>query len=260
MFSEIPAKAHMSDKSIIHEYVSPDISAIGPWAYSGCSNMTDIRLPAGCDVANTAFKGCDELAYIYLYRKDDPDYVNHINISPYLLALMIKAWPKETSGLIRIASETQTFLREFDDRMTHYMLEPDETGFVPFLAGGEEDYDDNDEALRRFAGSVLRRKILMIYERLFISRSDSEATSVPDDIYSEYLGFLRSNNPVPAFSVLTESKVRRSEFAGLYFDLELNKEVSNEELLKLASSDTSLRARILVNTSGPGHDLNSYDL
>nr|MCR5511868.1 hypothetical protein [Lachnospiraceae bacterium] len=138
MFSEIPAKAHMSDKSIIHEYVSPDILSIGPWAYSGCSNMTDIRLTAGCDVANTAFKGCDELEYIYLYRKDDPDYVNHINISPYLLALMIKAWPKETSGLIRIASDNETFLREFDDRMTHYMLEPDETGFVPFLAGGEE--------------------------------------------------------------------------------------------------------------------------
>ena len=260
MLHEIPAKAHMSDKSIIHEYVSPEIKKIGSWAYSGCSNMTDIHISADCDVENTAFKGCDKLTYIYLYPVGDMNYVNRINVSPYLLALSIKAWPKDTSTLICIASGNETFIREFDSRLIHYLSEPNDTGFVPFLAGGEEDYDDNEAAKLIFSESILRLKILMIYERILISRSHPENLSVSDEIYALYLRFLKENNPDPVFSVLTKAGEHRSEFADLYFDLELNKEVSNEELLKLASSDTSLRARVLVNTSGPAQNQDFFNL
>ena len=260
MLNEIPAKAHMSDKSIIHEYVSPEIKKIGPWAYSGCSNMTDIHIGADCEVENTAFKGCDELSYINLYSVDDSSYVNHINVSPYLLALSIKAWPKETSSLVRSASDNAAFMCQFDGRMINYLKEPNETGFVPFLAGGEEDYDDNDAALLRFSESVLRLKLLMIYERILISRSDPENLSVQETVYASYLRFIRENNPDPAFTVLTEAKEHRLEFADLYFELGLNKEASNEELLKLASSDTSLRALILVNTKDRGRNLNTLNL
>ena len=260
MLNEIPAKAHMSDKSIIHEYLSREIKKIGPWAYSGCVNLHDIHMTADCDVSNTAFKGCENLTAICLYSGDDKSYVNHINISPYLLALSVRAWQKDTSSLILTASDNIAFIQEFDSRMLNYLKEPDNTGFVPFLAGGEEDYDDNEAAMLKYSESILKLKILMIYERILISRTASEDYSVPDDIYANYLIFLKKNNPDPVFTVLTEAKEHRTEFADLYFELGLNKEASNEELLKLASSDTSLRALILVNNPDSGQKLDTLNL
>ena len=40
------------------------VTAIGPNAFANCANLTQIRLPADCDIDETAFDGCGAV-YVY---------------------------------------------------------------------------------------------------------------------------------------------------------------------------------------------------
>ncbi len=234
----------MGDKRIIRETVPPDTKRIWEWAYANCKNMTEIFLPAGCEVCDNVFYGCDSLNRVCIYDKtaSDTEPVPR-NISPELLALSIHARSDEVHDLIKCSCVDKEFIRAFDEHISRYVREPDDNGFEPFLAGGEEDYEDASKEEERFVLNRQKTKVTMIYERMLLA----DSFPIPEDIYAACVSYLKDHNPVPAFLILTDAPLHRNDYRKIYFDLLLDKDVLSETLLELAQNDTMLRAKILAS-------------
>lgn len=245
----IAKKAHMGDKRIVSETVPHTVTAIEEWAYANCSSLSCICIPVGCDVADNAFAGCGKLEKVCLYREDTSEALSGVmNISPVLLAMAIHAWPKDTGLLIDIAGDNERFINYMDTRLPVFLNTPDEDGFTPFLAGGEEDYEDADAALKIYAAERLKLKAAMIYERISLS----DAADIPQDRYARYTDYLKRNNPHPVFEILNHNYINRDVYCELYFSLGLDHEADPEELILLSSDDTELRARVLSSAHSAG--------
>ncbi len=234
----------MGDKKIINESLGPDTAVIENWAYARCKNLREISIPRGCVVADNAFEGCDSLSSVYLYGPDDTPGDEASFRLHTLLAMCIQAWSVETGLLIDEAADEERFLKYFDRRMLLFTHEKDDEGFVPFLAGGEEDYEDEEKLRQIYARRRCCLKISMIYERALINR----------DIPAEFTDFLTKNNPDPAFTILKSDLEHRTACRDLYFEYGLNLKVSTDELLRLSEGDPVLRAYVLNHSESGSYD------
>ena len=260
----------MGDKNLISVIIPSEIVNIEDWAYANCENLREIWIPCGCRVSNKAFIRCNNLSSVHLYQKASETPVNSY---PDLLGLAIRTWCSDTDMLISQASEDDMFLEYYDDKLARYLNEPDDKGFKPFLAGGEEDYADENDEYERYVDQTRRNKILLIYERLCYKSPDqclgegehidttdishertSTDSSYPDHINQAYIDYLRSFNPDISFCILTARNANTESYQKIYFDLGLDKDVDPEILLGMAGQDTALRAMIIEHRSSAFND------
>ena len=266
----ISARAHLGDKNLISAIIPTDVVNIEDWAYANCKNLHEIWIPVGCKVSNKAFIRCNSLSSVHLYQNE---YETPANSYPHLLGLAIRTWCSDTDILISQASEDDGFLKYFDDRLIRYLNEPDDKGFKPFLAGGEEDYADEDDEYERYVNLTRRNKILLIYERLSYILLDHRIYNVeyiynagitketaptdrsyPDHADQAFVDYLHRLNPHISFGILTDSNANAESYRRIYFDLSLDKDVDPEILLGMAGQDTALRAMIIEHRSSMLND------
>ncbi|MCR5250414.1 MAG: leucine-rich repeat domain-containing protein [Lachnospiraceae bacterium] len=239
--SVIKRKQHFADRKLNSVTVPEDTVSIGEWAYAFCGGLREIRIPVGCEVADKAFQGSEELARIFLYEKSG-EGVHDVNGAPELLALAVLAWPEHTRSAIAEAAEDEGFLSRFDSKMKTYLSEDDADAYSPFLAGGEEDYADEGEEKERFIFSVRLKKAKMIFERLLCAGGPDEETK------AAYLKWLGLHNPEIPFALIRSAGERRPDYERLYFQCRLQEAADAETLLRCADDDVELRSAILRHT------------
>ena len=249
--SGVLPKAHFSDRTLTDVILDDDITEIGVWAYAKCVNLKEITIPIGCVVSDRAFEGCSSLEMIH---------ISGIEYLAHLLALAVRNRPLDTFRMTEAAMRSGStdgaeFFEVFDELLSRYLAEPDNSGYVPFLAGGEEDYADDRLLEEAFIRERRKEKARLAYERLRVG--DESANNSVDsgiDIEKVCLEYLRDNNPEISFALLAEPGAYMQDYRKSYFENGLNKEADTEELLEMSGRDTGLRARVLAYSGADGQD------
>lgn len=235
---QIIAKEFINNPYLTEYIIPPDITSVGEWAFARCRNLHTVYIPAGCSVSNRSFEKCPALSEVYIYEHSP---VNPIPGYPHLLALALRTWDREADAFIDNAVDNSELIVYFDNRLYRYLDAPDDDGFDPFLAGGEEDYDDAS-ALKDYIRDVRLAKVNLMYERLSI------AAPVSDKLKGMIMDRLIRYNPDISFAALTPQSEANRSYRELYFELELYRQTDLESLLRIAENDTRLRAMILEHS------------
>ena len=252
----IPKKAHLNDRTLREEIVPAGVRVIEDWAYAGCKNLTKVSLPDTIEsVSSKAFAGCEALREIHIYPASDGVAGDPDKQISHLLALSVRAWPAGTQELIRKAIEAEKeedcgiFQDPFDALLSAYLEEPDDAGFAPFLAGGEEDYDGEENDVDAFVQKKREEKVHLIYERMRI---------FPD--HAEWmLAFLKKHRCGAAFTFLLREEPYMRQYRDLFFRLRIPEAEDVQTLLSLCAEDGELRSRVLGIRAQAGPDTDPFD-
>jgi len=228
----IKKKAHLNDKTLYTETIPMGVLSIEDWAYSGCCNLGEIYMPSSVkNISHKAFKGCDKLDNIFIYE-NDPALV--LNNAPHLLALAVKKWPEKTGELVEKSLDPEVFLRLYDELLVAFLDEPDEVGFDPFPAGGEEDYEGEENDLPLFIMRKQEQKAHMIYERLRCDRA-----------LDVYITYLKNHRTDAAFTFLLRHSLYENAYRKLYLELKLPEKEELPTLIELSEEDVELKSMLI---------------
>ena len=180
------------------------VTGIAKKAFLGCLKMTELVLPSTIrTIEDYAFASCKSLVSISMPRQveslgnrvfHDLRSVKQIVFSDaeesladisYLCAIMTQELSMDDVNAFCFAGEDSWWER-FDSSLLAFIKRLDEEGFSPFLAGGEEDYEDANNDINYYCRQRRIRKIICILERLLVEKNLSK------DILDEYLMYLDS--------------------------------------------------------------------
>ena len=208
MEKKIPAQLHLGDKTLLSDIIPAGTGSVGDWAYAYCSALKWLAIPDSVHtIGKEVFDHCTSLEHIFCYKGSgfDPgelpvDKDSALYQAARLNALALSCFSSPLDTFIRMGDDPDDTLRRWDEECLDHLSSPDEIGFKPFLAGGEEDYGDHDEQLKQHICARQLCKARIIYTCLFTVSAASFAIS--SDLSREYLDRLRTN-PM-AVSLLNE--------------------------------------------------------
>ena len=237
----IKKKAHLGDRKIVNETIPEGVTTIEDWAYAHCKLLNKIYIPdTVVSISPKTFDGCDNLQEVFIYKGEDV-----LNDNPHLLALSIKTWANDINEFVLAASKPDRFYSIFDLKLTKYLEENDDVGFDPFLAGGEEDYEDDDNDIDLFIAKRQVEKCILIYERIL---SEDAGHTINKDTKDSYIEYLKLRRTTHAFDALLKDDIYVSPYRKVYFALDLISAKEASKLLEVARDDKELSS-ILINVS-----------
>ncbi|MCR4691251.1 MAG: hypothetical protein K5739_07900 [Lachnospiraceae bacterium] len=247
----IGKKEHYLDKEMETAIVPPDCTLVEDWAFGFCPALTKTWIPSGCRVSEKAFAGSDGLEEIFLYADAQAlELGRSINEDPMLLALWIKNCPRDMEKALKMAGEGEAFYPWFDESLMRLLKQPDDTGFTPFLAGGEEDYSDEGEEKKAYIRKMKKEKIRLAACRLFSDRADEDVEKEPGSVTAVALdlfqSYINESDPALYFSLIKEEGEAGEMYRKLFSRRQLFSHVDRDRLLGLAGEDVTLRAMILT--------------
>ncbi len=216
----LPAKLHLGDKKLSHDIIPCSVSTIGDWAYAHCSCLKWVAMPVSAvHIGRDVFLGCNALKHVYCYDggafsyDDLPDDKNAaVHRIARLNAIALLYFDDPATALIKENACAPQNLISWDDRCLSFLAVSDDKGFDPFLAGGEEDYSDNEAQHADYIRARRFIKAEIIYTRLL-----SEAVCalpIEDDKRSLLLDAFRSNSEV--LSLLNHTVSCHKQTADIY--------------------------------------------
>ena len=194
--------------------------AIGDWAYAYCSALKWLAIPASLRIlGKDVFTGCTLLKYIFYYNGSNFDHDilpsdkdSDVFEAAKLNALALSYFSSPTDTLIPMNGDTLPALSRWDEECLRYLTVPDESGFAPFLAGGEEDYGDHDDQLKIYIRERQLRKARIIYTRLLTV--STAGFSISPDTSRSYLAMLHTDPE--AVTLLNEIDSHFKQAAEIY--------------------------------------------
>lgn len=169
----IKKKQFMGDKSL-RSYVVPEgTKEIGEWAFASCRELARVAIPASVEkIGREAFANCDKLRAVSWYRES----AGEVDELESLMAIALRFFGGDAGELAaRRKDGSKAWLAVWDKACKDFLESSDEEGFRPFLAGGEEDYDDETTRREDFCRNIRRRKALAILTRL-LNSGEGETT------------------------------------------------------------------------------------
>lgn len=250
MAKKIEKKQFMGDKTLMHFVIPEGTTRIGDWAFAGCTELAWLALPSCVEqIGREAFKNCANLKAVYCYDAREPKTggmpaecrkdLELTDDSAELLAIALRFF-KESAGLIpAMRGEIKEWFSLWDEMCIRFLEQSDEDGFRPFLAGGEEDYDDEMDKRETYCREKRLLKARVILIRLL---------NCPEkDKKAYYQEKLRENDMSPA--LLHEPWEQPGKVLALYEEAGLlNKERCRELLNCLPEEFVEMRAMLLKRT------------
>ena len=185
---KIEKKEYLGNRNLYHVYLPESILTLEDWCFAHCKNLQTVWMPrkvvlTGRDV----FLGCDKLSNVYIYNKD---YI-YEEFSENL-AFGIKNFLKGDRFDFSVFGTTEWFCR-YDEQLAIYINEPDEANFEPFLAGGEEDYEDPSNNIESFCRQKRTNKIKGIFFRLRVENKDRVTGKIDSDRKKDWVSYIKRN-------------------------------------------------------------------
>lgn len=207
----IEKKAVLGNRKIESIFVPYGIRNIGDWAFAHCMRLKEVWLPDTLEeLGRDIFQDDKMLERVYLYSKrqkasDKSDFEDEYFVydeAAGLVTFALKCFKKSehinNALLIRGTDfgaesenrinnfEKKSWIYSFDEALSEYINEPDDEGFNPFLAGGEEDYEDPENDPEYYKKNKRIKKCGFILERL---KFDENIKKQNDCDYSKIYGF-----------------------------------------------------------------------
>lgn len=252
----IRKKQFWGDKTLRTYDVPEGVTEIGEWAFAGCTELSRVSLPLSVErIGREAFTGCEKLKEVRLreatsnvnmenanQEKDIQETANGEKTCAEMMAFAIRFFPEATELIAARRAGQAAWLEAWDQACLKFMNRPDEEGFRPFLAGGEEDYGDDEEEREDYC-----RRRRLIKARVILSRvilSETEAFSLEEGRRTIFLKQFCENKMSREILKTPISQprivVRIFEEAGL-----LTSENLRDFLAEIPSENMELRALLL---------------
>jgi len=232
---------------------SEGLTEIGNWAFYGMKRLTEITIPnTVLSFGREIFEKSDKLERIY-YGSLKQDETEEKSCEEE--QLMRKAYDAKAmllAAIIVVASDYDLLIQAadiswftlWDEHVLEYLDIPDETGFSPVLAGGEEDYITNESDIDCHRRLMRCGKVRLCFMRLM---NDIYISDKARKRYNEYLESLNINkdykdawNYVKRESVNDFSVCQIFDRAGLFKD-----ELVKDMLIDIGEENVELKAFLI---------------
>lgn len=233
---KIGRKEHFGERTLSKAVIPPDTEAVEDWAYGACIRLKEVWLPMGVRLSAKAFEGSGKIEKVCIYSTEEELKAGrNINALAESAALVLLVWPGEMTGILKDYSD-EKLAAFISDKLPAYLEEADDKGFMPFLAGGEEDYADETSERSAYASMICCRKIRLILDAMLYKGADHSA-------------YIRRAGSGMLISVLKNIRTRREDYVSLCFEKELFDSKEPNELPETAAEDAELKA-LLIKYSG----------
>ena len=166
----IEKKQFWGDRVLTHYVVPKGVTEIGEWAFAGCRELVWVAIPDTVEyVGRDAFASCDKLKAVYYYRenveKKEEEFAE-------LMAMALRFFAANSKFVALRRERREVWLQAWDEACQNYLEGPDDQGYRPFWAGGEEDYEDESKAYLEYCRMSRLRKAQVILKRLLVEGED----------------------------------------------------------------------------------------
>ncbi len=159
----IKRKQFMGDKTLRSYVIPKGTTEIGEWAFSGCKALSRVAIPSTVEhIGRDAFANCDQLKTVSLYQESEEEEDDLAG----LMAIALRYFKTDDRLITERRGGREHWLKLWDEACETFLDSPDEEGFRPFLAGGEEDYEDEAKKREEHCKMARLRKARAVYERL----------------------------------------------------------------------------------------------
>lgn len=245
----IEKKRFLNHRDIRDIVIGVDTNIIEDWAFAGCRNLRRVTLKnRNIVIGKDVFLNCNNLKEIVVEN------------SISLKRLLVYVFTVFDNTELRRLSQTgqDLYMEMFDKTLMNFLRQDDMEGFVPFLAGGEEDYEEEENSPAYYQTKRRMKKSEIITERMLV---DGEyPVSEKDRDY--FITYLKTTNETYEL-LLSEEDLFYERFL-LYDSLGLFSFIKIQELLnQMPESMVEARALLLrkKNSSGINEDVFTlYDL
>ncbi len=175
----IEKKEYLGNRGLEQIIIPPHTEQIQAWGFAHCKKLRTVYIPKTISyIEETAFDGCDALEEIIVYEQDGrTDGFSMECIRTYPTEGRLLAFGVGHFGDLRQHSlfdfsdmGTENWYARYDKWLVTYVNEDDGKDFHPFLAGGEEDYEDPSNSIDAFCFQKQQEKILGILYRLSVKK------------------------------------------------------------------------------------------
>lgn len=258
---KINKKQFYGDRNLVSYSVPETVTEIGDWAFARCRKLKRIAIPRKIKrIGREAFAECESLVAAYFYEGHWNEAWDDPGTEGELMALAMRYFPevqRVVSGMQEseltvdmAAADASGWLRGWDEACGRFLQRPDEEGFVPFLAGGEEDYADDGESLAAHCRKAQLTKAKMAYRRLLADQIGAErGFGLPEELRLFYQAALRENDG--DFAVFMDLEDHFREAARIYEAVGiLTQEKIGGLLERLPEDLVELRALLMGKKTG----------
>ena len=217
---KIEKKQFYGNKELVSYVVPETVTEIGDWAFARCRRLKWIAVPKGLErIEREAFAGCESLVVAHFYegnweetwegsgKESEQEAGLKVRtlskkqqLEGELMALALRYFPEAQSIVNAMRDKTLAagaagWLRGWDEACGRFLQRLDEEGFVPFLAGGEEDYADDGESLAAYCREARLTKAKVVYRRLLADLVGAEwGFGLTEEVWVFYQAALRDND------------------------------------------------------------------
>ena len=285
--TEIPKKQHFSDGKLTAAFIPETITSIGDWAFAKCRNLSVVAMPGSVTtMGRCAFADCDNLTHVYCYPIDG-SFIGEESVDPSdsedhrlidgiirqysvslklqemkarLNAISLRYFEAPLSCLLSCEEEStpcaddqQQRLKAWDRQCMACLEKADDADFQPFLAGGEEDYGDEDALRQDHVRRIRLCKANVIFTRLLAAES-YPSLSLQQEIKETYLQRFRALDA--ALSLLATLSDDADAIVRIYKMAGVTTRYNTDQILQhLRPDQIELRAAFIQNTKGDLMDL-----
>lgn len=237
---EVPKKALLGNQKVDIIFVPYGVNRIGDWAFAHCVRLKEIWLPDTVkDFGKEVFLDDMALEKIVVYSGQEKEQMYYANedISE-LLAIAVKCFEK--SGIYHFSNiSDDSWLDRFDANLTDYIDEADEAGFNPFLAGGEEDYEDPENDIDYYKKKQREKKCGAILVRL---KSENVPAAYYMDVYKSYIAFHKEDT----IMYILGKKHESFNYLKIYAEHDFIKEADIPYLLEAFSDEQYIDSKAYI--------------
>lgn len=242
----IRKKQFWGEKTLKTYIVEDGTTEIGDWAFAGCAELARISVPLSVErIGREAFSGCEKLKEVEL-RGDCFDEKKS-RACAEMMAFAVRWFPEAAELIVARRAGMESWLEAWDQAGLKFLERPCEEGFRPFLAGGEEDYEDDEKALKNHCHERLLTKANLILTRLMAA--EQGIFLVSEKKRAELHALLRGNDAAweVLYEPLSEPRlvVRIFEDAGL-----LTAALLKNVIPQIPAENVELRALLMQKVSG----------
>lgn len=184
----ITKKEYMGRVDLVKVHVPSHVTTIENWAFAQCTNLRTVAMPSTLKhLGKDVFLDCAKLDKIVIYKGDcQNDFSDEEDAMAELVAIALLKFDDVS---LKIFSDigSASWIEKWDESCMKHILLEDSINFSPFLAGGEEDYEDKDNNLEYYCSKIRKSKINMVVRRLCFEKY----FSIKNGARADYIAYLR---------------------------------------------------------------------
>ena len=167
---EIQKKEYLGRTDLTSFVVPAGTVTIGAYAFAQCTRLRKVAIPRSVEtIFANSFAECENLRSVFVYDGERETAMDETDPNKcgeaFLFAVAIR-YLTDTILLSPKEVGSGKWLGRWDEAFEAYLSAPDDTGFSPFLAGGEEDYEDPMNDIVYYSRQRRKQKADLTIERL----------------------------------------------------------------------------------------------